>query len=131
MRKKAAKSSKPTTIDEYIRLFPDDVQVILQKLRQTIRKAAPAATEAISYQIAAFKMGGALIYFAGYTKHVGVYPVTAGLEKALKKEIAPYRSGKGTLRFPLDQPIPYGLVTKIVKVRVAEMADNKKGKKKI
>lgn len=108
-----------STIDEYIALFPKEIQDILQKMRTTIQKAAPDATEAISYQMPTFKLNGNLVHFAGYKHHIGFYPAPSGIE-AFKKELAPYTQGKGSIQFPLDQPIPYDLVTKIVQFRVKE-----------
>jgi len=105
-----------TNIDEYIATFPDDVQKVLQKIRSTIRKAAPKAEETISYQIPTFKLNGYLIYFAGYQKHVSVYPAPRG-EKEFKKELAAYKGGKGTVQFPLDKPVPYELISRLVKYR--------------
>ena len=110
----------PTTINEYIAGFPTDVQKILQKVRDTIRKAAPRAEETISYKMPTFNLDGRhLIYFAAYKKHIGVYPVPSGDEK-FKEQIARYQAGKGTLQFPLDQPIPYTLIARIVKLRAKE-----------
>jgi uncharacterized protein YdhG (YjbR/CyaY superfamily) len=109
------KSLSPSTIDEYISGFPGDVQVILEKIRETIKKAAPKAEETISYGIPTFTLRDTyLIYFAAYKKHIAIYPVPAGSEE-FKKEVSSYRAGKGTLRFPLDQPLPYPLIRKIVK----------------
>lgn len=108
-----------SAIDDYISGFPDDVQKVLKKVRATIRKAAPDAEEAIKYQIPAFVQNGNLVFFAGYKKHVGVYPVPAGTQ-AFQKQIAPYKAGKGTLRFPLDEPIPYELIAELVKYRLKE-----------
>jgi|SRR5687767_14632394 len=114
------KQKGPKTIDEYIAGFPKDVQEILEKLRVTIRKAAPDAEETISYAIPTFTLKGKyLIYFAGYKKHIGVYPVPAGGAE-LNEELSVYQTGKGTLQFPLDKPIPYDLISKIVKLRVKE-----------
>jgi uncharacterized protein YdhG (YjbR/CyaY superfamily) len=108
------------TMDEYIAGFPSDVQQILEKIRMAIRKAAPDAEETISYEIPTFNLKGKyLIYFAAYKKHIGVYPVPAGDAK-LNEELSVYRTGKGTLQFPLNKPIPYNLITKIVKLRVKE-----------
>jgi uncharacterized protein YdhG (YjbR/CyaY superfamily) len=111
----------PKTIDEYIAGFPPEVQAILQKIRLTIKAAAPAAEEAISYQMPTFKLNGNVVHFAAYKKHIGFYPVPTGIEK-FKKELAAYEQGKGSVQFPLDQPIPYGLISKIVKFRVKENA---------
>jgi len=108
------------TIDEYIKTFPEDVQAILQKVRQTIRKAAPQAEEAISYQMPTFKLNGRnLVHFAGYKNHVGFYPVPSGID-AFEKELSPYKQGKGSVQFPLDRPVPYDLVRKIVLFRMKE-----------
>ena len=109
----------PKTIDEYIAGFPPDVQAILQKIRLTIRKAAPDAEETISYRMPTFTLKGNLVHFAAFKKHIGFYPVPTGIEK-FKKELAAYEQGKGSVQFPLDQPSPYGLISKIVKFRVKE-----------
>jgi uncharacterized protein YdhG (YjbR/CyaY superfamily) len=114
-----ATSALPTTVDEYIAGYPPKVQAVLKKVRKAIQRAAPQATEKISYRIAAYEQHGALIYFAGHTDHIGVYPRTAGMEK-YRKEFAAYASGKGTFRFPLDEPMPLELIAKLVRVRVAE-----------
>jgi uncharacterized protein YdhG (YjbR/CyaY superfamily) len=124
-----AKQSAPQNIDEYIAGFPKDVQKILEKIRSTIRKAAPAAKETISYQIPTFTLNGNLVHFAGFKRHIGFYPAPMGIEK-FKDEISQYRSGKGTLQFELDQPIPYGLISKIVKFRVKGNLEKQKSKKK-
>jgi len=105
----------PKTIDEYIAGYPANVQTLMQKIRATIRKAAPAAEETISYGIPAFRLNGsALVYFAGYKEHIGLYPIPSDVEE-LEDALAPYASGKATVRFPIDAPLPYGLITKIVK----------------
>jgi uncharacterized protein YdhG (YjbR/CyaY superfamily) len=109
----------PSDIDEYIASFPDDVQKILRKIRLTIRKAAPDAEEKISYQIPTFTLHGNLIYFAAFKKHVSVYPAPRGNE-AFRDELSAYEGGKGTVRFPLDKPVPYDLITRIVKFRVKD-----------
>lgn len=117
-----------STIDEYIKTFPKDVRSILEKIRQTIRKAAPEAEETISYQIPTFELNGNyLIYFAGFRNHVSVYPAPRENE-VFKEELSLYKGGKGTVQFPLDKPIPYDLVRRIVKFRVKESLA--KGKKK-
>jgi uncharacterized protein YdhG (YjbR/CyaY superfamily) len=107
----------PKDIDEYIAGFPNDVQRILEKIRLTIRKAAPDAEEAIKYQIPTFTLTGNLVHFAAYKEHIGFYPAPRGIEK-FKKELSVYEGGKGTVRFPLDKPIPFDLISKIVKFRV-------------
>jgi uncharacterized protein YdhG (YjbR/CyaY superfamily) len=115
-------------IDEYIAGFPDDVQEMLEKIRMTIRKAAPDAEETISYQIPAFTLKGKyLIYFAAYKKHIGLYPAPRGNEK-FKKELSAYEGGKGTVRFPFDKPIPFGLIGRIVKFRAKENLEKAKTK---
>jgi uncharacterized protein YdhG (YjbR/CyaY superfamily) len=119
----------PANIDEYIAGFPKDVQLILQKIRETIKRAAPDAVEAISYQMPTFKLHGNLVHFAGYTHHIGFYPVPSGIEK-FKAELSVYKQGKGSVQFPLDQPIPYDLITRIVKYRVEENMKKAAGKKK-
>jgi uncharacterized protein YdhG (YjbR/CyaY superfamily) len=113
------------TIDEYIGTFPVEVQHILRKVRQTIRKAAPDAVEAISYQIPTFKLNGNLVHFAAYKNHIGFYPTSSGIEK-FKEELSAYKWSKGTVQFPLDKPIPYELVERIVAFRVKENLKKKK-----
>lgn len=113
------------TIDEYIETFPVEVQIVLEKMRQTIRKAAPEAVEAISYQIPTFKLNGNLVHFAAFKHHIGFYPTSSGIE-AFKKELSPYKWAKGSVQFPLDEPIPYDLVERIVAFRVKENLEKKK-----
>jgi uncharacterized protein YdhG (YjbR/CyaY superfamily) len=117
----------PKTIDEYIAGFPGDIQEILQKIRRTIHEAAPDAVEAISYQMPTFKLSGNLVHFAGYKSHIGFYPVPSGIEK-FKAELSVYKQGKGSVQFPLDQPIPYDLISRIVKFRVEENLKKSVGK---
>ena len=112
-------ASKPTTIDEYIKGFPDNIQNLLQQVRKTISSAAPEAEEAISYAIPTFKLNGNLVHFAAFKNHIGFYPAPTGL-KEFEKDLAPYAQGKGSAQFPLDQPLPLELITKIVKYRVKE-----------
>ena len=108
------------SIDEYIATFPKDVQKILEELRATIKAAAPDAEETISYNIPTFTLHGTyLIYFAGWKNHISMYPIPSGT-KAFNKKVSQYVEGKGTLKFPLDKPLPLKLITKIVKLRVAE-----------
>jgi uncharacterized protein YdhG (YjbR/CyaY superfamily) len=109
----------PRDIDEYIAGFPDAVQVRLNKIRMTIRKAAPAAEEAIKYQIPTFTLNGNLVHFAAFRNHIGFYPAPRGIEQ-FKKELGRYEGAKGSVRFPLDQPVPYGLISRIVKFRVKD-----------
>lgn len=114
-----APKNAPKDIDEYIANFPEDVQEILEKLRTTIREAAPEAEETISYQIPTFRLKGNLVHFAAYKKHIGFYPTPSGIEK-FKKELSLYEGAKGSVKFPLDKPIPYDLIKMIVEFRVQE-----------
>jgi uncharacterized protein YdhG (YjbR/CyaY superfamily) len=113
------------TIDEYIRIFPKDIQSILEKIRQIIRKAAPGAVEAISYQIPTFKLNDEnLVHFAAFKNHIGFYPAPSSIE-AFKKELSQYKGAKGSVQFPLDKPIPYDLLEKIVMFRTNEILKKK------
>ena len=109
----------PATIDEYIAGFPADIQAILQDIRAVIHKTAPDAAEAIKYQMPTFIQYGNLIHFGAYKKHIGMYPVPGGDEK-LTRALAPYAGDKGTMRFPLDEPMPYPLIARIIKARLKE-----------
>jgi len=115
-------------VDDYIRQFPKEVQAMLQQLRSIIKTAAPKAEEVISYKMPGYKYHGMLVYFAGYKNHIGFYAAPTGHD-AFKKELSKYKTGKGSVQFPLDKPLPLKLVTKIVKFRVVqneEKAANKK-----
>lgn len=114
--------TSPQNIDEYIASFPRDIQAILEKVRATIRKAAPEAEETIKYQIPTFTLNGNLVHFGAFKTHIGFYPTAGGIEK-FKKELSAYAGAKGTVRFPLDQPVPFDLISKIVKFRVQENAE--------
>jgi uncharacterized protein YdhG (YjbR/CyaY superfamily) len=115
------------TVNEYIRTFPKNVQEILEKIRQIIKEAAPGAEELISYQIPAFKLKGKyLIYFAGWKNHIGVYPISSGMESSIKELSEYYTSGKGTAQFPLNKPMPFPLIKKIVKHRIKENLEREK-----
>lgn len=114
-----AGKSAPATIDEYTAAFPPDVRSILEEIRAIIQKSAPEAEETISYKMPAFALDGDLIYFAAFKKHIGIFPPVRGDAK-LGKDLAPYRGEKGNLKFPLDEPIPYGLIARVVKCRVKE-----------
>jgi uncharacterized protein YdhG (YjbR/CyaY superfamily) len=112
--------NKITSIDEYIDTFPENVQTILKQVRKTIKAAAPQTGEKISYGIPTFTLNGKyLIYFAGWKHHISIYPIPVG-DDEFNQEIAPYVAGKGTLKFPIDKPLPLKLITKIVKLKVAE-----------
>lgn len=115
------------TIDDYILQFPEDVQTILRKLREIIKNAAPEASEKISYQMPTFYLNGNLVHFAAFQKHIGFYPTPSGIE-AFQEEISQYKWAKGSIQFPLDQPIPYDLVERMVLYRVKE-SEKKKTKK--
>lgn len=125
----SAEKSSPKNIDEYIAGFPQDVQEILEKTRATIRAAAPEAKEKISYGMPAFTLHGNLVYFAAFKSHIGFYPIPSGIEQ-FKKELSVYKQGKGSIQFPLDEPIPYELIGRIVKFRAQENLEKAKAKKK-
>ncbi|MBS1682938.1 MAG: DUF1801 domain-containing protein [Bacteroidetes bacterium] len=119
-------TSQAQTVDEYISRYPEKVQLILQKVRDTVKKAAPAATEIISYQLPAYKLHSNLVYFGAWKNHLGFYPTASGI-RSFKKELSVYEGAKGSVKFPLDKPMPYGLISKIVKFRVKEdVAKSKK-----
>jgi uncharacterized protein YdhG (YjbR/CyaY superfamily) len=118
------KSEKiPLSIDEYIAGFPDDVQKKLKELRQTVKKIAPDAKEKISYRMPSFTLNGLLLYFAGHTKHIGLYPYPSAIE-AFKGELSIYHTAKGSIRFPNNQPLPMDLITRIIEFRVKEKRGN-------
>jgi uncharacterized protein YdhG (YjbR/CyaY superfamily) len=120
---------KPETFDEYIALFPRNVQAILKKIRKTVRDAAPDAEESISYRMPAFKLHGALVYFAAFQHHIGFYPPIRGDAK-LEKAVARYAGEKGNHRFPIDEPIPYDLIEKITKHRVRQNLEKASAKRR-
>jgi len=115
----ATRRQAPKSIDEYIAQFSPEIQAILERIRATVGSAAPDAQETISYQIPAFTLNGALVYFAAFKNHIGFFPPATG-NASLEKAIAPYAGEKGNLRFPLDRPIPYGLIERVVKHRVKQ-----------
>jgi len=117
-------SKAPATVEGYIAQFPTDVQRVLRKVRATIKKAAPKAEERISYKMPGYYLDGQLVWFGGHPNHIGLYPTGEGIA-SFKKELAGYKTSKGAVQFPLDQPIPYDLITKIVKQRVRQ--NQKKG----
>lgn len=116
--------NKFDTIDDYIEASPREVQPILEKIRETIRAAAPIAKEAINYQMPTFQLYGNLVHFACYKNHIGFYPAPSGIEQ-FKNELKPYKTSKGAIQFPLDQPIPYDLIAKITQFRVTENMTNR------
>jgi len=115
------KSSRAGSIDEYIRGFPPETRQVLEEVRALIREVAPDAAEKISYAVPTFYLNGDLVHFAGYKSHIGFYPTSSGIE-AFKEELEPYRTSKGAVQFPLDQPIPGDLIRRIVAFRVEENA---------
>ena len=121
-----ASKAKFTTMDAYIASFPEEVQGILEQIRETIRTAAPGAVEAISYQIPTFKLNGKnLVHFAAWKDHIGFYAAPSG-NAAFKKELSHYKVAKGSIQFPFEEPIPYDLVMKMVLFRVKETQVKKK-----
>ncbi|MFD2144905.1 iron chaperone [Mucilaginibacter antarcticus] len=122
------KGEPAKNIDEYIAGYPEDVQQLLQIIRTTIQQAAPDATETIGYGIPTFILNGNLVHFGGYKKHIGFYPAPMGIE-AFAAETAQYETGKGTMQFQLDKPLPLDLITKIVKFRVEKNLEKAKKKK--
>lgn len=113
------KKGQPTTIDEYIAQFPEDLQHILVKIRAVIKESAPEAVEKISYQMPGFYLNGFLVSFAVWKHHIGFYPRSSGMEASIE-ELSAYKGTKGSVHFPLDKPMPYELMGKLVKIRVAE-----------
>lgn len=120
-------SNPPATIDEYIAGFPPEVQAILHKVRATIREAAPEAQETINYQMPTFQLHGNLVHFAAHTRHIGFYPTPSGIENFTGK-LAGYKSSKGAVQFPLDEPVPYELIAEITRFRVQENVANDQAK---
>lgn len=118
------KTIQAKTIDEYIGGFPKNVQQLLEEIRATIRKAAPEAEETISYAIPTFKLNGTLVHFAAYKNHIGLYPAPRE-EEVFKKALSAYEGGKGTVKFPIDDPIPLSLISKIVKYRMKKNLEKK------
>ena len=125
----AMKNVTAATIDEYIAAFPPDVQQVLEQVRATIKKAAPEATEKISYAIPTFVLHGNLVHFAAFKSHIGFYPIPTGMT-AFAKELSAYKTGKGSVQFPLNQPMPLDLISRIVKFRVKESLEKAAAKKK-
>ena len=123
--------TKSKEIDKFIAGFPKEVREILEKIRETIRGAAPEAEETINYGIPTFTLGGNLVHYSAFKNHIGFYPTPSGVEK-FKKELSAYEMAKGSVKFPLDQPIPYGLIQRIVEFRVKENLEKAvaKGRKK-
>jgi uncharacterized protein YdhG (YjbR/CyaY superfamily) len=123
------RTKPPATVGEYIKRSPAEVRTALQKLRKTIKTTAPEAEEVISYAIPGYKYHGMLIFFAAFKNHISVYPAPRGNE-AFKKELAAYKGGKGTIQFPLGEPIPFDLVVRIIKFRMKENEERAAAKNK-
>lgn len=121
--------ASPRNIDEYITGFPPDVQEILEQIRTTIREAAPGAEEAIKYRIPTFVLSENLVHFAAFKNHIGFYPAPSGIEK-FKDELSSYEGAKGSVRFPIDKPMPLRLIKKIVAFRVSEVQAKAAAQKK-
>lgn len=122
-------NNKPNDINEYIAAFPENMQKLLEQIRSIIQKAAPEATEAISYAMPTFKLNGILVHFAAFQNHIGFYALPSGNE-AFQKELSAYKTGKGSIQFPINEPLPEALITKIVKFRVQENLEKVLTKKK-
>jgi uncharacterized protein YdhG (YjbR/CyaY superfamily) len=120
---------KPNNVDEYIASFPKETRELLEQVRATIKKAAPMAEEVISYQMPAYKQNGILVYFAGYSRHIGFYPTASGIE-AFKKELSVYKNAKGSVQFPINRPLPLELIANLVKFKVAQNIEKQSLKKK-
>lgn len=123
-------NNKPRSIDEYIAAFPTETQIVLEQIRATIKNVAPDAEETISYGIPTFNLNNTyVVYFAGFKNHIGFYPTPVAVE-AFQKEFESYKTGKGSIQFPLDQPMPFDLITRIVQFRIRENLEQAKTKKK-
>ena len=118
---------RASTIDEYIGYYPADVQQLLQQIRLAVAKAAPKAVETISYSMPAFRQNGIIVWFAAFKNHIGFYPGVSGIAH-FKKELSRFKSAKGSVQFPMDEPLPLGLVSRIVRFRVAEKLMSQKTK---
>ena len=122
-------NSAYTTIDEYIAIYPEEVQKILEEIRKVIKASAPDAEETIKYRMPTFTLKGNLVHFAAFKQHIGFYPTPSGIEK-FKIELSAYEGAKGSVQFPLNQPIPFDLISKIVAFRVKENLERAEAKKK-
>ena len=120
-------NKKPKSVDDYIGCFPEEIREKLEKIRQTIKDAAPGAEEVISYRMPAFKLKKVLVYFAAFKDHIGFFPTARPIE-VFKDKLTAYKTSKGTIRFPIDKPLPLTLIKKIVKFRVKEIMEYTKSK---
>ncbi len=116
------------SIDEYIATFPEEIQALLEAVRATVKAAAPDAEERISYQMPAFAQNGTLVHFAAWKNHIGMYPASSGVPEAFKDELSKYETTKGAIRFPISQPLPMDLISKIVQFRITENLNNAEAK---
>lgn len=123
------KATIAANVDEYIKGFPVKVQALLQEVRDTIIAAAPAAEETIKYAMPTYVLNGNLVYFAGYKNHIGFYPAPTS-DEGFAKALAPYKTGKGSVQFPIDKPMPVALITRIVKLRMKQNAEKQQAKQK-
>jgi uncharacterized protein YdhG (YjbR/CyaY superfamily) len=117
----------PRTVDDYIATFALDIRAVLQKIRQTVKAAAPNTEETVSYRMPAFRLNGMLVYFAAFKKHIGLYPPVRG-DDSLMQAVKPYAGPKGNLQFPFKKPIPYALIRRIVKARVLTRSEKVESK---
>ncbi len=121
--------NKPKSVDEYISAFPKETQKLLKQMRATIQEVAPKAEEVISYSMPGYKLNGMLVWFAGFKNHIGFYPKGSSAIEAFKKELTGYKTSKGAVQFPMDEPLPITLIKKMVKFRIAQNIEKAKAKK--
>jgi uncharacterized protein YdhG (YjbR/CyaY superfamily) len=121
-------ATKFKTVDQYLSAFPSSTKVLLKKMRETIKEAAPQAEELISYNMPAFRWNGVLVWYAANKQHIGFYPTPSAI-KAFAQELNQYKTSKGAIQFPIDEPIPTGLVKKIVRLRIKQNLEKAKSKK--
>jgi uncharacterized protein YdhG (YjbR/CyaY superfamily) len=124
-----AHTAEPKSVDEYIAAFPPGVRKVLEEVRETIREAAPEAGEAIKYRMPTFTLNGNMVHFAAYARHVGFYPAPSAIEK-FSRELSAWKGAKGSVQFPLDEPMPLALIGRIVRFRVKEQLELARGKRK-
>jgi uncharacterized protein YdhG (YjbR/CyaY superfamily) len=125
MKSTSSRGQRYSTIDEYIRIFPPDIQNILEQIREIIHEIVPEAEETIKYGIPTFTLNGNLVHFGAYQSHIGFYPTPSAIE-AFEKELFPYEHSKGTIRFPIDKPVPFDLLRRMVRFRVKESLEGRK-----
>lgn len=123
------KAPVAANVDEYIKGFPTEVQALLQEVRTTVKAAAPTAEETIKYAMPTYMLNGNLVYFAAFKNHIGFYPAPTN-DARFTKALAPYKTGKGSVQFPIDKPMPVALITKIVQLRIKQNAEKQQAKQK-